>query len=147
MTNPLSGVCRKPLLMSFALILLACPSIDTMPVAAQTREQRIEITIRDSTFLRTKTMPIHPGFPTVIVIRNEDNIRHGFTSSMLAGLSVHSEGEGIESYGKGIDGFYVGPGKTLMIRFITQQQGQFTFQCDLHPDLKGEIYLLEVPVA
>lgn len=147
MTNPLSGVCRKPLLMSFALILLACPSIDTMPVAAQTREQRIEITIRDSTFLRTKTMPIHPGFPTVIVIRNEDNIRHGFTSPMLTGLSIHGEGEGIESYGKGIDGFYVGPGKTLTIRFITQHQGQFTFQCDLHPDLKGEVYLLEVPVA
>ena len=147
MKDPLFCVCKKPVLIALALILLVCPSIDTMPVSAQAQEQRIEITIRDSTFLRTKTMPIHPGFPTVIVIRNEDNIRHGFTSSMLTGLSIHSEGEGIESYGKGIDGFYVGPGRTLMIRFITQHQGQFTFQCDLHPDLKGEIYLLEVPVA
>ena len=147
MKNPWSCVCRKPLLIGLMLIPLVCPWVDRLLLAVEAQEQRIEITIRDSTFLRTKTMPIHPGFPTVIFIRNEDNIRHGFTSSMLAGLSVHSEGEGIESYGKGIDGFYVGPGKTLMIRFITQQQGQFTFQCDLHPDLKGEIYLLEVPVA
>ena len=128
-------------------LLLICPWADESSSAWGAQEQRIEITIRDSTFVRTKTAPIHPGFPTVIVIRNEDNIRHGFTSPMLAGLSVHGEGEGIESYGKGIDGFYVGPGKTLMIRFIAQHQGRFMFQCDLHPDLKGEIYLLEVPVA
>ena len=127
--------------------LLICPWADESSSASGAQEQRIEITIRDSTFVRTKTAPIHPGFPTEIVIRNEDHIRHGFTSSMLAGLSVHGEGEGIESYGKGIDGFYVGPGKTLIIRFIAQHQGRFTFQCDLHPDLKGEIYLLEVPVA
>jgi hypothetical protein len=147
MKDPLFCVCKKPVLITLALILLVCPSIETMPVSAQAQEQRIEITIRDSTFIRTKTMPIHPGFPTVIVIRNEDDVRHGFTSPMLAGLSVHAEGDGIESYGKGIDGFYIGPHKTLTIQFITQHQGQFTFECDLHRDLKGEIYLLEVPVA
>ncbi|HET6674125.1 MAG TPA: hypothetical protein VFG71_02235 [Nitrospiraceae bacterium] len=147
MTNALFYLCRKPVLISFALTLLVFPWPEAMLWAVEVREQRIEITIRDSTFLRTKTMPIHPGFPTVIAIRNEDNIRHGFTSSMLSGLSIHGEGEDIEAYGKGIDGFYVAPGKTLTIRFITQHHGQFTFQCDLHPDLKGEIYLLEVPVA
>ena len=147
MGNPLSGVWKTPVLISVALIIPTGPWIETSAPAVEVREQRIVITIRDSTFLRTKTMPIHPGFPTVIVIRNEDNIRHGFTSSMLAGLSIHGEGEGIESYGKGIDGFYVGPGKTLLIRFITQHHGQFTFECDLHRGLKGEIYILEVPVA
>ena len=147
MKNPVSCVGSKPVLIGLMLALLVCPWADRTSSAVEPQEQRIEITIRDSIFLVTKTMPIHPGFPTVIVIRNEDNVRHGFMSSMLAGLSVHGEGEGIESYGKGIEGFYVGPGKTLIIRFITQHQGQFTFQCDLHTDLKGEIYLLEVPVA
>jgi hypothetical protein len=147
MANPLSGVWKRPVLISVALLILAGPWMNMSSLAVEVQEQRIEITIRDNTFLRTKTVPIHTGFPTVIVIRNEDGVRHGFTSSMLAGLSVHAEGDGIESYGKGIDGFYIGPHKTLTIRFITQHQGQFTFECDLHRDLKGEIYLLEVPVA
>lgn len=146
MTNPLFSVGRKPALISL-LALLIVPCMGVMPTAADVQEQRIEITIRDNTFLRTKTVPIHTGFPTIIVIRNEDDVRHGFTSSMLTGLTVHAEGDGIESYGKGIDGFYIGPHKTLTIRFITQHQGQFSFECDLHRDLKGEIYLLEVPVA
>ncbi len=147
MRNSLSSGWTKLMFIGVLSPLLICPWGDGGSSASGVQEQRIEITIRDSTFLRTKTAPIHPGFPIVIVIRNEDNIRHGFTSSMLAGLSIHGEGEGIESYGKGIEGFYIGPGKTLTIRFITQHQGRFTFQCDLHPDLKGEIYLLEVPVA
>ncbi|MEX5217401.1 MAG: cupredoxin domain-containing protein [Nitrospira sp.] len=147
MNNPMSCVGNKLVLMALMFAFLVCPWADRISSAVEPHDQRIEITIRDSTFLVTKTMPIHPGFPTVIVIRNEDKVRHGFMSSMLAGLSVHGEGEGIESYGKGIEGFYVGPGRTLTVRFITQHQGQFTFQCDLHSDLKGEIYLLEVPVA
>ncbi len=147
MRNSLSSGWMPLIVMSILSPVLTCLWVDDSSQASGAQEQRIEITIRDNTFLRTKTAPIHPGFPIVIVIRNEDNIRHGFTSSMLTGLAVHSEGEGIESYGKGIDGFYVGPGKTLTIRFIAQQQGRFTFQCDLHRDLKGEIYLLEVPIA
>jgi hypothetical protein len=146
MTNPLFSVGRNPALISL-LALLVLPCMGVIPTAADAQEQRIEITIRDNTFIRTKTVPSHTGLPTVIVIRNEDEVRHGFTSSMLTGLSVHAEGDGIESYGKGIDGFYIGPHKTLTIRFITPHQGQFTFECDLHRDLKGEIYLLEVPVA
>jgi len=147
MRNSLFSGWAKLIVIGVLSPVLICSWADESSPASGAQEQRIEITIRDNTFVRTKTAPIHPGFPTVIVIRNEDNIRHGFTSAMLAGLSVHGEGEGIESYGKGIDGFYVGPGKTLTIRFIAQHQGRFTFQCDLHPDLKGEIYLLEVPVA
>lgn len=127
MKHPLPSVWRKLVFIGVLSPLLAWSWDSDRSLALDAQEQQIEITIRDSAFIRTKTMPIRPGFPTVIVIRNVDNIRHGFTSSMLAGLSVHSEGEGIESYGKGIDGFYVGPGETLMIRFITQQQGRFTF--------------------
>lgn len=108
------------------------------------QEQRIEIVIRESAFLLTKPAPIRRGFPTVIVLRNEDIIRHGFASPMLFGLLVHGEGEGIASYGKGVEGFYVDPGKTLVIRFTTERPGSYTFRCDLHPQMKGEFLMLEV---
>jgi hypothetical protein len=92
-------------------------------------------------------MPIRRGLPTVIVLRNEDILRHGFTSPMLFGLLVHAEGERIASYGKGVEGFYVDPVKTLVIRFTTERPGTYTFRCDLHPQMKGEFLLLEVPMA
>ena len=111
------------------------------------QEQRIEIIIRDSTFLLTKPAPIRLGLPTVIVLRNEDIVRHGFTSPMLFGLLVHGEGEGIASYGKGVEGFYVDPRKTLVIRFTTERPGSYNFRCDLHPQMKGEFLMLDVPAA
>jgi hypothetical protein len=62
--------------------------------AIEPGEQRVEITIQDSTFLKTKTTQIRAELPLVSVIHNDDKIRHGFTSAMLKGLAV--EGEGIE---------------------------------------------------
>lgn len=130
-----------------------CFTILSGPVAMTTatdplaQEQRIEIVIRDYQFLLTKPVPIRLGLPTVIILRNEDIVRHGFTSPMLFGLLVHGEGEGIASYGKGVEGFYVDPGKTLAIRFTTERPGNYAFRCDLHPNMKGEFFMLEVPVA
>jgi hypothetical protein len=110
-------------------------------------EQTIDITIRDSTYLKTKTTPIRAELPIVIAIRNEDHIRHGFTSPMLKGLSVEGEGDGVDFYGRGIDGVHIGPGKTVRLRLIVPHQGSLSFHCDLHSDMQGELYLLEVPVA
>jgi hypothetical protein len=115
--------------------------------AIEPGEQRVEITIQDATFLKTKTMPIRAELPLVIVIHNDDNIRHGFTSPMLKGLAVEGEGEGIDFYGRGIDGVHIGPGKTVSLRLIVPHQGSLPFHCDLHSDMQGEVYLLDVPVA
>lgn len=111
------------------------------------QEQRIEIIIRDYTFLLVKPATVRRGVPTVIILRSEDIVRHGFTSPMLAGLPLHGEGEGVASYGKGIEGFYVDPWKTLVIRFTSDRPGTYSFRCDLHPTMTGEVYLLEVPTA
>lgn len=110
-------------------------------------EQRIEIIVREYQFLLSQPTPIHLHTPTVVIIRNQDIVRHGFTSQMLANMLVHAEGEGILSYGKGIEGFYVDPGKTLVIRFTTERTGNYSFRCDLHPQMKGELYMLEIPAA
>jgi hypothetical protein len=34
-----------------------------------------------------------------------------------------------------------------MIRLTPDQQGKITFRCDLHPEVQGELYLLDVPVG
>ena len=110
-------------------------------------EQRGEITIRNYDFVLSQPVPIRLHVPTVIILRNQDIVRHGFTSPMLGHMLVHGEGEGISAYGKGVEGFYVDPGKTLVIRFTPELTGKYSFKCDLHPDMKGELYLLEVPAA
>jgi plastocyanin len=138
---------------SRALITFASLAVfQTIPVTPTdatdvVQDQRIEIVIQESTFLLTKPAAIRLGLPTVIVLRNEDIIKHGFTSQILLGLLVHAEGEGIGSYGKGVEGFYVDPRKTLVIRFMTERPGSYTFRCDLHPQMKGEFLMLDVPVV
>lgn len=145
---------RRILIGSLALTApLSVPSIFAEPPIAHrvAQEQQIEITIRDYAFLTTKLAAMHPGLPTIILVENEDEVRHGFTSPFFLGLHVAGEGEGIASYGKGIEGFYIDPGKTLAIRFVMPPSGRLTFECDLHKDthkgMQGELFLLEVPVA
>lgn len=131
---------------SLGLVLLGLVSF-TAPSAPAQLDQQIELKIRDYKFVQVHVVPLHPGFPAEIILTNEDEVRHGFTSPFFLGLHLEGEGEGIVSYGKGLDGFYLDPGKTLTLRFIMPQPGRFTFRCDIHKDMGGEIYLLEVPVA
>jgi plastocyanin len=127
-------------------VLTASPSTRAVSPAAAP-DQRIELLIRDYQFTLAQPAPVKMGLPTVIILRNQDIVRHGFTSPMFTGLAVHGEGEGIAAYGKGVEGFYVDPGKTLVIRFVTERPGSYAFRCDLHPRMKGELYLIEVPTA
>lgn len=136
----------------FALTLVGLTT--WLPVAGEAevpremvQEQRIEIFVREYKFLLSQPTPIRLHTPTVVIIRNQDIVRHGFTSQVLANLLVNAEGEGIVTYGKGIEGFYVDPGKTLVVRFTTERTGNYSFRCDLHPQMKGELYMLEVPAA
>ena len=129
------------------LMSLSGPSVSAESPAQTLTEQRIEIVIRDYDFQILKPTPIQPGLPTVIILRNQDIVRHGFYSAMLQGILVQGEGEGVAAYGKGVEGFYVDPGKTLVIRFNNQRAGKYSFRCDLHPKMKGEAYVMEVPVA
>jgi hypothetical protein len=133
-------------LVASTLAGVSVPGMDAQ--SAQTLpEQRIEIVIRDYDFQVTQPTPIQSGLPAVIILRNQDIVRHGFYSSMFTGILVHGEGEGIAAYGKGVEGFYVDPGKALVIRLSNQRTGQYLFRCDLHPAMKGEVYVMAVPAA
>lgn len=109
----------------------------------ESHEQRIEIVIEDRAFFLAKGGLLQVGIPLEIVVENRDNVRHGFTSPMLMGLLVFGEDDQIVTYGKGVEGFYVNPGKSLVIRFTTERAGSFPFHCDLHERMKGELYVLE----
>jgi hypothetical protein len=151
--RPNAGLWKGEIHMNVDRILCAVAAVVTLIVAAggaaaiEPAEQRIELTIRDSTYLKTKTMAIRPELPVTIVIHNEDTVRHGFTSPLLSGLYVEGEGEGIEFFGRGLQGIHIGPGKTAELRLVVPSQGSFPFHCDLHTDMKDELYLLQVPVA
>jgi plastocyanin len=90
-----------------------------------------------------KADAIRMGTPTVITLRNEDNVTHGFVSAMFVKLPVRGEG-GIPVSADGRAGFHVDPGQILTIRFTPDQSGTLDFQCDIHPNMKGELLYLEV---
>ena len=121
--------------------------VDAQSPAQGLPEQRIEIIMKDYDFQVVKPAPVRPAMPTVIIIRNQDIVRHGFYSALLQGILVQGEGEGVAAYGKGVEGFYVDPGKTLVIRFNNQRPGIYSFRCDLHPQMKGEAYVMDIPAA
>ncbi len=110
-------------------------------------EQRIEITIQNSKFVLNEPANLQMGVPTVFILRNQDIIRHGFTSSMLEGMRVDGEVGGMAVYGKGIEGFYVDPWEILVLRFTPTRPGQYSFRCDIHPRMKGEVFFLEMNTA
>jgi hypothetical protein len=110
-------------------------------------EQRLEVLIRDYDFEVVHRSPVTVGRDTVIILRNQDIVRHGFTSPTLPQLQLRVDGEGIGSYGKGIEGLYIEPGKTLVIRLVVEHSGRLAFHCDLHPEMNGKLFLLEVPAA
>jgi hypothetical protein len=110
-------------------------------------EQRLEVIIRDYNFEIVHRTPVSLGGDTIIIVRNQDIVRHGFTSPALAQLYLRTEVEGLASYGKGIEGFYVDPGKTLVIRLVLERSGRLSFHCDLHPEMRGELVLLDIPAA
>jgi len=147
MGNPTRSFTYLLVLVALVSVVVMSARLDRTSLAQAPTDQRVEIVIRDYGFEIMKGAPVRPGLPTVIILRNQDIVRHGFTSQMLMGMLVHGEGEGVATYGKGVEGFYIDPGKTLVIRFTNDRPGKYNFRCDLHPNMKGELYALEVPTA
>ncbi|MBI1820903.1 MAG: cupredoxin domain-containing protein [Nitrospirae bacterium] len=103
----------------------------------------VEIIIRNSTF-EFQGGILKPDQAASIVIHNQDQITHGFTSTLLADLDVLVESNGVTTLGKGIKGVHIDSGKTVRIHFLPNRPGNFPFRCDLHPDMKGELLVLSI---
>ena len=104
-------------------------------------QQEVNVTIQDYKFL-TSQMPLQLHADTIIRVKNKDNVRHDFGSLMFLNTLTHVESNGVVTYGKGIEGAFVDPGKEASFRLTLEQVGRFQFQCSIHPDMKGEILLL-----
>jgi plastocyanin len=122
----------------FSLILATEISV---PTAAETA--KVEVVIRNYTF-EFQGGALRPNEPGTIVLKNIDKVQHGFTSPYLREQDVQVESAAGVAYGKGIGGVYINPGETLRIHFIPNRPGSFSFRCDLHPNMKGELVLLSV---
>jgi hypothetical protein len=102
--------------------------------------------------IRNSTYEFHGGIlkpheEATIVLRNRDDVTHGFNSSLFEGLDVEVESDTGTVYGHGIKGVHINPGQELLIHFMPTGPGKFEFHCDLHPKMKGEILILSVGTA
>ena len=114
----------------------------TMLSQAQS-QQEVYVTIEGYKF-QTSQMPLQLHADTIIKVKNLDNVRHDFGSQMFLNTLTHVRSNGVVTYGKGVEGAYVDPGKEASFRLVLDQVGRFQFQCSIHPDMKGEILLLIV---
>jgi plastocyanin len=119
---------------------MVCGLWDTAPVHSQP-EQTVEVVIKDSTFV-TKQKALRLGLPTTITVRNEDNQRHDFGSTMFEGIPTKIEKDGVIVYGRGLGGVMLDAKRDAVIRFNMEHPGRYTFRCSIHPDMKGELLLL-----
>lgn len=126
------------MLMTVSGVLLALLS-----QASAQSEQRVEVKIKDYTFI-TSQVPLMPDAPTVIEVRNEDDVRHDFGSIVFQNTHTQIESEGVITYGQGVGGAFLDPGKHASVRFTIQRPGRYEFRCSIHPNMRGELLLLNI---
>ncbi len=124
-------------------ILLACVLMMGVAQVSAQPEQHVEVSIKDYTF-RTTQMPLQLNAATVIHVKNEDNVRHDFGSTIFHNSPTRVESSGVITYGDNIGGAFVDPGRDVTFRFVIERPGRYQFQCSIHTEMKGEILLLSV---
>lgn len=133
---------RTPLSMK-CILMLALLSLGLLSSASAQSEQQIVVTIHNYAF-ETTQMPLQLHVPTVIHLRNQDDVRHDFGSDIFQNSYTRVESADAVTYGDSIGGVFVEPGADVDIRFTIEREGRYSFQCSIHPDMKGEIILLTV---
>jgi hypothetical protein len=113
----------------------------------------VEITIRDREHGYETVGLTMPSQDTMIVVHNQDTVTHGLASNLFKEIRVSIE-NGIELRGKNFRSFHVEPGQTMKLRFATApskfdpltgtaESLRYAIWCDIHPEVKGEIYVIE----
>jgi len=142
----------------FVLAVLTLPSMGTTEVFAQAKgmgapPSKVEITIKDREHGYETVGLTMPSHDTVIVVRNQDTVTHAFASTLFKGIPVRVEG-GIEVQGKNLKSYHVDPGQTMTLHFATApskfdpatgiaESLRHVLWCDIHPEVKGEVYVIE----
>lgn len=121
--------------------LLGMFMFGALPQALAQPEQQIVVNIRNYTF-ETTQMPLQLHVPTVIHLKNNDDVRHDFGSMVFEGSHTRIETPSSISYGNGIGGVYIEPGGEVSIRFTINRPGRYQFKCSIHEGMEGEILLM-----
>ena len=79
---------------------------------------KVEITIRDRQHGYETVGITMPSQKTIVVVRNENSVTHGFASTLFKDLPVRVE-NGKEVKGKNFRSFHVEPGHTMTLEFST----------------------------
>ena len=137
---------RSVVLAMGVVTLLASGSPLPIPVQAADTEMKIEVTMKDKAYVVKGHSS--PGQLTAIVLRNEDTVEHGFSSSLFNQVTVRKEGEAAEMTGHGVKSYHVQPGKSATLYFTKghsagQETLQYPFWCDIHPSMQGEFLVVE----
>lgn len=84
---------------------------------AQATEVEIELTIRPSQYFITKwALPPESSY-VVLNIKIADGIQHRFTSQLFQSLRVYTFSNGMQVYGKDLEGFYLDQWTTIQLGF------------------------------
>lgn len=114
---------------------------------------KVEITIKDRQHGYETVGLTMPSHDTTVVVRNQDTVAHGFASKLFKDIPVRMEG-GIEVRGKNFKSFHVDPGQVMTLHFSTApskfdpatgiaESIRHALWCDIHPEVKGELYVIE----
>lgn len=114
---------------------------------------KVEIIIKDRQHGYETAGFTMPSQDTIIVVRNQDSVTHGLASALFKNIPVKVEG-GLEVRGKQFKAFHVDAGKTMTLRFATAPSNfdpatggaesvRHALWCDIHPDVKGELFVIE----
>jgi len=145
-----AAVCSAALVVA-GLLSVGMAVNDAAAAGKELAELTIQVTIKKMEFHVT-------GYgrernPTAIVVRNEDGVTHGFYSPLFKDTPVRLEGDGYQVAGKDGPSFRVDPGKTMTLHFtkgsatapLTMMSPlmRHVIWCDMHPDVKGELFIIE----
>jgi len=141
-----------------ALAAFTLPGMGVDTIYAQEKgtgaaPSKVEITIRDRVHGYETVGHTYPSQDTMIVVHNKDAVTRGLASMLFKEIRVSVE-NGTEIQGKYFKSFHVEPGKTMTLRFATAPSKfepllgpsgslRYALWCDIHPEVKGEVYVIE----
>ncbi len=136
-----------------AVMLLGSGTVYAQAKGMGAPPSKVEITIKDRQHGYETVGLTMPSHDTVIVVRNQDTVTHGFASNLFKDIEVRMEG-GVELKGKHFRSFHVDPGHTMTLHFSTAptkfdpvtggaESLRHALWCDIHPEVRGEVYVIE----
>lgn len=138
--------CRLAGLVALVAVLLSCSTSSRTVGAQEPVGGPIEIVIQEYAY-QVRSGVLKTGEPATIHLTNSDSVTHGFQWAFLEQEQVRIEGGGVTTYTAGFRRLHLQPHEEVRIHFTPMRRGKFTFKCDIHPGMEGEVFILKVGEA